>query len=141
MPQQDDNLSPADRELEAALMSLVPAAALGIDAIAAAFAAGQRSTRRQVFAWRCATAATMFAAVALWATWSVQTFRDQFPEQSSRSSIAYHAAPTPAPAPTYTTAAQQSVLILNQAVRERGIDGLPAPQLPAARVDAPMDLF
>jgi hypothetical protein len=137
MSEQHNNLSPADRELEAALKSLAPAAALGIDAIAAAFVAGQRAKRREIFAWRCATAATLFVVGALLATLTstLHSPGGQFSEHGTGSLAAYR---EPVAAPY--TAPQQSVLILNETVRQRGIEGLPAPRFPTAQLN-PTDLF
>src|SRR5688572_10223984 len=61
----NENLTPAERELEAALTSLTPAAAQ-IDPVAAAFDAGGRAARRQVRVWRSATAAMLLIAVGGW---------------------------------------------------------------------------
>ena len=57
-----DELNPAERELEAALKSLTPRAAR-LDPVAAAYSAGQRSARREVRGWRVATAAMALVAL------------------------------------------------------------------------------
>jgi hypothetical protein len=62
---EDDGLSPAQRELESALRSLSPAPR-DVDPIAAAYEAGRRSLRWHVHAWQSAAALVLIALGATW---------------------------------------------------------------------------
>ena len=60
-----DELSPEDREMEAALRSLAPASA-EIDPVAAAFEGGRRSARRQLRLWQSAAITLLVVSTAAW---------------------------------------------------------------------------
>ena len=60
-----DELSSAERELEAALHSLAPASA-DVDLVPAAFEAGRRSARRQLRWWQSAAIALLVVSTAAW---------------------------------------------------------------------------
>jgi hypothetical protein len=63
---EETNLTPADRELEAALKSLAPSRSTRVNPVDAAFTAGGRSARRQLRVWQSATAALMLVAIGSW---------------------------------------------------------------------------
>ena len=124
MQQQEPNgLSPAQRELEEALRTLAPAPA-NVDAIAAAFTAGRNSAHRQVRVWQAAALLLLAIGSSAWllphrSTGSVQ------PRDAGRSMLVARSQPAPAPPPA------QSLLMLQRAIWQQGLDGLPATQLPA----------
>jgi hypothetical protein len=139
-----DNLTPAERELEAALAALRPAA-VKLDAAAAMFEAGRRAggrtARRQVAAWRAAAAVLLVTAGASFAL-------NAGPRVVEHERLVYAPAPqqpvtTPAPgggivpfpvapdiaaSPPHPPAAapqREGMLALRQAVMDGGIDALP----------------
>lgn len=125
---EQDRLNPAERELEEALRSLAPTAA-HVDPIGAAFEAGRRSTRRQVRLWRSATAASLvvLAVASVIPTGPVGVTRAPI--------IAEHAAPTSPHAIRPVSfarepVAEHSLVMLQAAIREHGVSGLPATELP-----------
>jgi hypothetical protein len=125
---EPDGLNPAERELEAALKSLAPAAT-HIDPIAAAFEAGQRSCRRQMRVWQAAAAALLLAGTGLWFVPAGQQ-TGAAPSGASASSIAERVElihPDSAPAKPL---GDQSLMMLQAAVAARGLDALPEVQLP-----------
>lgn len=129
--QDGGSLSPAQRELEAALQSLSPAAS-DVDAIAAAYEAGRRSMRWRLHAWQSAAALVLIAAGATWLTSSLPPIDRATPApiaSGPRLLVVQTTAPVASPS-------QASLLTLQQAVSERGLDGLPAlplPTVPALR--------
>jgi len=125
--QEQDGLNPAEREFELALKSVVPAAAR-IDSIGAAFAAGARSARCQVRIWQSATV-LMLAVTA--GSWLIPARRDGVVQPSGRADYKIARG---TPAARFEPLPQQSVLVLHAAVRKKGLDGLPAPHLPAAAI-------
>jgi hypothetical protein len=122
--QEPNGLSPAQRELEAALRSLAPAPA-HVDPLAAAFAAGQRSTRRQVRFWQ--GAATVIAVLGA-SLWLGGPPRDSVIREHDPSRPMIAAPPPPRPL------SDQSVASLQQAVRTHGLDGLPSVSLPSVQI-------
>ncbi|HEY4232319.1 MAG TPA: hypothetical protein VGM76_02750 [Lacipirellulaceae bacterium] len=118
---EQDELNPAERELEAALRSLTPAT-VRIDPVAAAFAAGERTARRQLRQWQSATAALVVISACAWFV----------PVQ--RGTIFGRHIEAPAPIADSVAVVQphseQSLLKLRQAIWEKGDDGLPAVELP-----------
>jgi hypothetical protein len=112
---EQDGLSPAERELEAALRSLAPAAA---------FEAGRRSTRRQVRRWQLAAAAMLLVTAGMW--WA-PAGHDSFATTTDKLSV-----PLAESVRGTQPRAEQSLLMLRQAVWEKGVDGLPAVPLPPA---------
>ena len=117
-----DELNSADRELEAALKSLAPAAAR-IDPVAAAFAAGQRSGRRQLRVWQAAAAALLLVGAGAWLVPAAH--QPASPRGVPDSAVALHDA-----IPTRVTT-DQSLILLRAAVAEHGLDALPRVELPA----------
>ena len=135
--EHDNDLNAADRELEAALRSLAPSRASGINAIDAAYAAGNRAARRHIRLWQSAAAAMLLVAVGSWIPLTVS--------RTAPSSV-IATAPNPvvtvaSTAPVVSPPPQHSLLMLQEAVRERGVDGLPATELPTIRNLRVADFF
>jgi hypothetical protein len=118
---EQDGLNPAERELEGALRRLAPAAAR-IDPVAAAFEAGRRSTRGRVRLWQSIAAAMVIVTVGTWLI-PLRTIK-----LGGRLEVA--STPTAEGFPAARPPSDQSLLMLRQAVWERGVDGLPAVALP-----------
>jgi hypothetical protein len=118
---KQDGLSPAERELETALRSLAPAA-VRLEAVAAAFEAGRRSVRRQVRLWQSAAAAMLLVVASVWLSQAGHV-RVALTEREPSTLLADSARAT-------QPRAEQSLFMLRQAVWEKGVDGLPAVQLP-----------
>jgi hypothetical protein len=115
--QEQNRLNPAQRELEEALASVAPIAAR-VDPIAAAFDAGRKSNRRQLHFWRAAAGIVLALGVA---SRLVPRGHDSMlpaPDRSETTVVAREATGTPLP--------QQSFLMLQRAVDEKGLDALPA---------------
>ena len=140
MPSEQNNLTPGDREFESALKSLSPLRSSNISPIDAAYAAGSRSGRRQLRLWQSAAAALLLVAVGGWlAPFGARTSAPPriiatAPDPTNVVMIA-STAPTAAPLPAH------SLLMLQQAVRERGSDGLPRTELPIIRNLRVADFF
>jgi uncharacterized membrane protein YoaK (UPF0700 family) len=120
MPEQD-GLNAAERELEDALKALTPAAAR-VDAVSAAYKAGRRAARRQVYLWRGATAAVVLIALS---AAIIPTGSDSRTTQSEVVQV---------PAAVVQPMAAQSVVMLQAAFHEQGMAGLPATDLPPVDV-------
>ena len=119
-----DELNPAERELEATLKSLTPRATR-LDPVTAAYKAGQRSAHREVQGWRMATAvAAIFGA----GTWLLPVGQNLLAEKPVRGPIAV------AMSPELRPVSEQSMVMLQKAVWEKGVDGLTPVQLAPARV-------
>jgi hypothetical protein len=127
MSDEQDNLSPADRELEAALKSLAPSHASRIDPVAAAFTAGSRAAQRQIRMWQSAVAAVLIVSIG---SWLFPLDRDRTAPATAPERVVMSSS-TPAPPPN--ALARQSVVMLQHAMREKGVDGLPATELPTVR--------
>jgi hypothetical protein len=82
----EDRLTPAERELEAALRSLRPAPAR-INPVAAALAAGRRTAPRRVHYWQVAAAAAV-VIVAVGGAWLALGRRGEAPDQVVRQDSA-----------------------------------------------------
>jgi hypothetical protein len=133
---EDDGLSPAQRELESALRSLSPAPR-DVDAIAAAYEAGRRSMRWRLHAWQSAAAVILIAAGATWLTTQAPGLDQTTPTPIAagpRVLVVQTTAPVGQPN-------QASLLMLQQAVSDNGLDGLPALPLPTTPVLRPGELF
>ena len=119
-----DELNPAERELEAALKSLTPRATR-LDPVAAAYSAGQRSARREVRRWRIATATVALLGAGTWLLPAGQSLlaerQMRFPEAVARS-------PMMQPVP------EQSMAMLRKTVWEKGVDGLAPVQLAPVKI-------
>ena len=134
-PNEPTDLTPADRELEAALKSLAPSRTTDIDPVAAAFAAGSRSARRQVRFWRSAAAAVLVIGIG---SWLIPFDRAPHPPPTLATvpppPVVIAAAP-PAPPGSHSLVALQHV------VHEKGVDGLPTTEAPTVRNFRLTDLF
>ena len=117
MQHEQNPLTPAQRELEEALRSIAPTAA-GIDPVAAAFAAGRHSARFQVHLWRSAAAILLLIGV----------IAALMPSMRAAQAPAPLAVQTHAPAAA--TLSSQSMLALQQGVREKGLAGLAPVHVP-----------
>ena len=132
MYREDDGLMPGQRELEAALQSVVPTTAR-VDPVAAAFEAGKRSARRGLW-WRSA-AVLLLLATGIWLTPMRRGAVDTQPDLSGQT-MATGTSPAPAgPLP------DQSLLMLDAAVRAGGADRLPDTPLPSVRAFRADDVF
>jgi hypothetical protein len=136
MQEQDgltpDGLSPGETELESAMRSLSPSAAR-IDPIAAAFTAGRRSSQRPMRIWRAAAVLMLLMGAGSWLAPARRNPPVQ-PRGFSEPAVAIQ------PAPAEPLAAE-SMQVLEQTVREKGLDGLPAENIPAVHVLHPDDIF
>jgi hypothetical protein len=127
----EDDLNPADRELEDALRSLSPALAR-IDPIAAAFAAGEKSAQRVTHVWQSLAA---IVTVALIGSWMIPTPHhaapgNQFVEMAGSN-----------PPQVVTAMDAHSVMAMQEAIRDRGIGALPKIEVPAVRPFDAKDMF
>jgi hypothetical protein len=129
--QEQDGLTPGERELELAMKSLSPAAAR-IDPIAAALAAGRRSGRRQLRLWRAAAVFMLLIGVG---SWLAPARRSAVvpPHDFSEPVVAFR--------PPAEPLAAESVQALQEAMREKGPDGLPAANIPTVRILRAGDVF
>jgi hypothetical protein len=119
---KDDEQFDSDGELTAALRSLAPAA-IEVDPVTAAFTAGRNSARGQMRLWRGISIATIALCVAVW----------NIPTHSAPAIPPVMAALKQTPAPELPP---DSVVMLQQAVIEHGLDGLPqSSSLPYRPVD------
>jgi hypothetical protein len=125
-------INPGLRDTEAALRALRPATG-GVDPLAAAFAAGRKSGRRQLAAWRAAAGVAIMVGVSGWLI-SPRTGRltesgapnERAPAMATVNAGSIATIPPSLPA--------QSVLLLRRAVAEDGLNGIPAsPPPPAPR--------
>jgi hypothetical protein len=119
-----DELNPAERELEAALKSLTPRATR-LDPVAAAYSAGQRSARREVRGWRIATAAMALLGAGTWLLPAGQYW-------THKIELGVPVAVTVPP--EMRPVSEQSMVMLQKAVWEKGVDGLAPVQLAPTRV-------
>jgi hypothetical protein len=114
-----DELNPAERELEAALRLLTPTATR-LDPIAAAYSAGQRSARSEVRRWRVATATVALLGAG---TWLLPAGRNLSGEKQVYMAVVAAVSPEMRPVP------DQSMIVLRKIVWEKGVDGLAPVQL------------
>lgn len=126
MQESSDDLISADRELERAFRSLPPIKS-HVDPIVAAFRAGRASRSRQVHLWRCAAGIAL--TIGIGSRWILSHDNRINNINSNPSSLVVDFAPPllarPMPA--------ESVSVLNRAVLEHGLAGLPAQHVPAMR--------
>jgi hypothetical protein len=124
---EDENncrLGPAERELESALAALSPARAGGLDPVAAAFAAGRRSVRREARAWRAA--AIVMLAIGGAGGWFTRVTGHSQPSRSDGTTVFVKSHESPASQRTPQAAPAQSWLMLRGALIEGGVERLPA---------------
>ena len=117
---QENELSPAEREMEAALRSLVPSSAR-IDSVATAFAAGRRSARRELTLWRGAAAIVLLLSIG---SRLIPSGKEQPLAGKPPRPTTVVATMTPMP-----PISEQSMVMLRRAIGERGIEGLSPVQL------------
>jgi hypothetical protein len=143
--QNDDiGLTPAERELQAALAGLAPARADRVDPLAAAFAAGRTASRREARTWRSAAAVMLVIGAGGWLTAAATRSAAHTPTRPDGSMLVvkseHPAAPQhpqrPEPAPA------QSWLMLRGAALDTGLERLPAsPPTPATQMMRPADVL
>ena len=136
MPEQNGLTPQSDQphqELELALRSLSPVVGR-FDPISAAFSAGRRSARRQVVWWQSAAAILLVAAGV---SWLVPAKHPVIHRAESVQSVALNAPE----AVTVPPLSDQSLFMLQNAVRDKGLDGLPASNLPEVQVVRAGDMF
>jgi hypothetical protein len=130
----DATMNDDDREFERAMRALSPArggsggGVRAVDPIAAAFAAGQRSSRGALRIWQSATAAAVVVASGALLTSTISPSTSLHAPSNPNALVVVATSPAPteshsessSPAPS-----EQSLIMLLQAVRDRGVDGLP----------------
>ncbi len=116
---EENPLSSELQELEDALSRSMKPAATSIDSVAAAYGAGHNAARREVRNWRAATIA-MFAIGA--AGWLIPA-RSAAPRPATMTTVVVNDSPRPS---------ATSLVVLQRAIMENGLDDLPEAQLPAA---------
>jgi hypothetical protein len=127
----EDNLNPADRELEDALRSLTPTNAR-LDPIAAAFEAGAKSAQHKTRLWQSLAAVV---TVALIGSWMIPTAHRSMPgNQFVEVPMSYSPQVVPA-------VDSRSVMAMREAVRDGGIGALPKTDVPAVRPFDAKDMF
>jgi hypothetical protein len=127
----EDNLNPADRELEEALRSLSPTSAR-VDPITAAFAAGTKSAQRKTRVWQSLAA---IVTVALIGSWLIPS------PHHSMQEIQLVQMPISNPPRVVPAMDAHTVMAMREAVRDRGISALPKTELPAIRPFDAKDMF
>ena len=118
--QEPHGLDPAERELEDALRTLSPAS-VRIEPVAAAFAAGRQSARRQTQLWRSIAAVASLIGVGVLLLQGRTNDRDTFQQSAVVASQVATAAPA------------QSLVMLQHTVRHQGVDALPQTPIPVVR--------
>ncbi len=116
-------LNPADNEVVQKLRSLAPAA-VRIDPVAAAYAAGRNSAKNQVLHWRAIAAVLLVAGTA---SWFVPAGESTVREVRSQSDFA-----SAAPGTNLADAPAQSLVALQRAMYRNGIQSMPATNIPRA---------
>ena len=121
--QEPDGLNAAQREFERALRSVAPTAAQ-VDPVAAAFAAGKASGRRQMHFWRAAAVVALAIGIGIRLLPAGRGGAVTLPHDRPGSIVVFQRESTP-------TAAlpDQSVLMLQRALEKQGVEGLPAARL------------
>ena len=135
-----------NRELEDALRNQSPKTAK-VDPIAAAFAAGQRSTLRKLRVWHSAVAAMLLVNLGLWCWPSLHNGVPLVPalDTSRNRTIGVLSGPSPLMTSTSLSVpvmlpdserpplSDQSLAALERTVLERGVDALPVAHVPTQR--------
>jgi len=127
-----NGLNQEEQELESALKSLSPTSAQ-IDPIAAAFSAGRRSSARRVRLWQSSAALILMLAVG---TRMLPTHQRALVPSSNQfhEDVVFHPQTPQPPAP-------QSLQVLQDTVREKGLDALPDTSLPRIQIVRAGNLF
>lgn len=132
------DVRPAASDVEAALRSLAPA--LGnVDPLAAAYAAGRTGRRRELFAWRAAAVVALGIGTVGWLNPA---------NRGGGGDVVVHrdgpTTPVLASTPMSVTppvAGAQSVLVMQRALTEGGLQALPAVPAPSILNLRNKDLF
>jgi hypothetical protein len=134
MPDQDE-MTPADQDLEAALRDLAPAGAGSsrIDPIAAAFDAGARSQRGRVRHWRIIAGLMLVIGVGSWLipAGSMRSPSRGGGQSGSMAFVPQSVSESSKAAPLRLS--DQSLLALEHVVRKQGVGGLRPARLPRVR--------
>lgn len=128
MPDENE-MTPANLEMEAALGTLVPSgrAASRVDPIAAAFEAGKRSQRGRVHRWQTFAGLILLIGIAPW----LIPNSNRHEPSAGRMEIGPIALNAPATSlPKHEPLSDQSLLALETVIREKGVAGLPPARLP-----------
>jgi hypothetical protein len=131
--QEQDGLTPQQQKLELALKSLSPAVGR-IDPISAAFSAGRQSSQGQIVWLRSVTALCLVAGTISW------LLPVKNPAIRRIDVVQFVAQTIPVTTPPQPMSAQ-SLVMLQNAVRDKGLDGLPASKLPEIQVVRAGDMF
>jgi hypothetical protein len=119
-----DELNPAELEFEAALKSLSPAATR-LDPVSAAYEAGRRSVRSQVRVWQAAAAVLTLVGAGSWLL------------PSGQQLVAVEKVRVPTVVAVSRESApisEQSMMMLQKAIWEKGVDGMSPVQLAPTKV-------
>jgi hypothetical protein len=119
--QEHDGLNAERRELELALRSVAPAA-VRLDPVSAAFAAGKASGRRQARFWRALVAIVLAGGIAMRLLPAGRVNVETSPDRPDSVLVLQQQSPE-------VSMPDASVLMLQRAINDRGADGLPAPRL------------
>ena len=131
MPNND--LTPAQHQLESALKSVAPTS-VRVDAVAAAYAAGRLSARRRARLWQLA-AALLFCATSV--NWLARSRHTVDPATNNfGSSLLEARQPSPV-----RPLSKQSLFVLQAAVQAKGMDALPPTAVPAVQLVQPVTEF
>ena len=130
---QNNDLTPGQRQLESALKSVAPTS-VRVDRVAAAYAAGRRSARRQARFWQLAAALLLLATSVSW----LAPARHAVDLATNHSASSPVEARQPSPVRPFSN---QSLFVLQAAVRSKGIDALPPTDVPAVQFVQPVANF
>lgn len=130
---QNNDLTPAQRQLESALKSVAPKS-VRVDAVAAAYAAGRRSARRQARFWQVAAALLFLATSVSWLA-PARHAADVAINYSASSPVEPR---HPSPVRPFSN---QSLFVLQATVQAKGIDALPPTDVPAVQSVQPVTNF
>jgi hypothetical protein len=131
--QVPNDLSPADREIEDLLRNLA-AREVRLDPVSAAFAAGRRSSRRQVRLWRAAAVGLLLLGIGI-----SQLANGNLADSGTVERPSLAASPVRTANPAMLGA--HSWAMLHRAMGQHGVDGLPTTQIPEVRSIRSHDLF
>jgi hypothetical protein len=120
---QHDELNPADNEVVETLRSLAPAQ-VRIDSVAAAYAAGRNSAKRQLLHWRAIAAVLLVTGTASWLLPAGESMvREARPPSNFASA---------APGVRVADAHAQSLAALQYAMYRNGVQSMPVTSIPTA---------
>ena len=130
MSEVNETGSPRD-DLERVFRSVAPASAK-IDPIAAAWDAGRRVARREVRIWKAAAAFTLLAGMGTGWISHVNYPPDAVPKLSG-TWVELPAQPPRRSDASISPVSNQSLLMLQRVIQEKGVEGLPQPAMSPAR--------